>query len=153
MMVHLGAVLVFVVVLPTLLVAHQVADHWVQTQQQAIGKGAPGWSGRWACARHVAAYTLTTAVAVGVVVWLFALPVSLIGFVAGQAVSAVTHYWADRRVTLAALARRLGRSAFYALGSARPGQQDSVTLGGAYLLDQAWHWGWLWVAAIVTAVA
>jgi hypothetical protein len=42
-----------------LFVAHQVADHWIQTQHQADTKGCPGWPGRIACAAHVASYTAT----------------------------------------------------------------------------------------------
>jgi hypothetical protein len=49
-----GAAVTFAVVLPALLVAHTVADHWVQTDHQAGHKGLPGWAGRWACGKHVA---------------------------------------------------------------------------------------------------
>lgn len=151
---HLAAVTVFAATLPTLLVAHTVADHWVQTERQATGKHAAGWPGRLACARHVATYTLVTALAVGLVVGLFALPVTAGGFVAGQAVSALTHYWADRRTTLATLARWVGQAGFYTLGAPRPGRDDNpAPLGsGAYALDQSWHWLWLFVAALLTAV-
>jgi hypothetical protein len=66
----------------------------------------------------------------------------------------LTHYWADRRTTLAALATRVGKGEFYALGAPRPGREDNPTIGtGAYALDQAWHWVWLLVAALLTAVA
>lgn len=168
--------LTFAVLLPVLLVAHNVADHWVQSNAQAAAKGGPGWPGRLACARHVATYTATTALAVGLA-WLgFGLPVTPLGFVLDQALSAVTHYWADRRSTLAALARVAGKGEFWALGAPRSialvdsrtgngaeieitdlctGKQvpfDNPTLGtGAYALDQAFHWLWLLVAAPITA--
>jgi hypothetical protein len=101
----------------------------------------------------VASYTLVTAGMVGLVWALFGLPINPAGFVAGQAVSAVTHYWADRRTTLAGLAGRVGKGEFYRLGTPRPDHDDNPTLGtGAYALDQAWHWCWLFVAALVTAV-
>ncbi|HEX3778507.1 MAG TPA: transcriptional regulator [Pseudonocardiaceae bacterium] len=170
-----GAAVTFAVVLPTLLVAHNVADHWVQTSRQAIRKGHAGWVGRRACAGHVASYTLVTAASVAAMWWLFRLPISPAGFVAGQAVSAVTHYWADRRGTLAALARLAGKGEFWTLGAPRPVKAltqdnqlvslwdmngfevpaiDNPTLGtGAYALDQSWHWLWLAVAAVGTAVA
>jgi hypothetical protein len=73
--------------------------------------------------------------------------------VAGQLVSAVTHYWADRRTTLARLADALGKGGYYRLGAPRPGRDDNLSLGtGAYALDQSWHWLWLGVAATVTAL-
>jgi hypothetical protein len=72
---------------------------------------------------------------------------------AGLAVSAGSHYWADRRSTLAALAELVpGKGSFYRLGTPRPGRDDNPTLGtGAYALDQAWHTGWLLIAALVIA--
>lgn len=136
-----------------LLCAHQVADHWVQTEHQSAVKGRPGNAGRLACARHVASYTVVTAVAVLALWGAFQLDITWIGFVAGQLVSAVTHYWADRRSTLARLATLAGHAPFYALGAPREGCDDNPSLGtGAYALDQSWHWGWLGVAAFLTAV-
>src|SRR5690606_928380 len=74
-----------------LFVAHQVADHWVQTSHQAAHKGLPGHEGRLACLAHVASYTLTTTLAV-LVVWLaLDLPVTPVGVLLGQDVSAVAH--------------------------------------------------------------
>lgn len=181
----------FAVLLPSLLVAHHVADHWIQTDWQAKHKGDrdPWYVGRLACASHVATYTATTATAVALLWWLFALPITPLGFVLGQAVSAVTHYWADRRFTLQRLCERLGKGEFYRLGAPRgvhaatrrplaisegtftavvgrivdvklvtaDGQQaswDNPSLGtGSYALDQSWHWAWLFVAALVTALA
>lgn len=158
-----------------LLVAHQVADHWAQTSHQAGHKGLPGWEGRLACAAHVASYTLCTTMATLAVWLLLDLPLTLGGVLLGQALSAVTHYWADRRAPLRTLAERLRLGGFYGLGSPRPvrvlvvdehghaahdadGQPvtvpiDAPTLGtGAYALDQSWHWLWLGVAALVTVL-
>jgi hypothetical protein len=171
----------FAVLLPALLVAHNVADHWVQTGHQAATKGLPGWPGRWACAKHVATYTAVTAATVAVLWASFHLNISVWGFLAGQLVSAATHYWADRRTTLRWLAdlleHRMGKGWFYRLGQPRevtawtepingeehvvmleihgddPPGWDNPSLGtGAYALDQAWHGGWLGVAAFVTAL-
>lgn len=143
----------FAATLPSLLVAHHVADHWVQTSHQASVKGCAGWSGRWACAKHVAGYTAVTAGVTGVVWLLLGLAISPLGFVAGQLVSAVTHYWADRRWTLRRLAVVVGKGGFYTLGAPRDGKDDNPSLGtGAYVLDQSWHWAWLLVAALVTAM-
>lgn len=142
----------FATVFVALYVAHQVADHWVQTHHQACTKGDPGWAGRLACAAHVGSYTATVVVGLAVVEWRLGLPLSLPRVTAGLAVSAVSHYWADRRTTLARLAGWLGKSGFYALGAPRPGHDDNPTLGtGAYALDQSWHVGWLFVAALVIA--
>jgi putative flippase GtrA len=136
-----------------LLIAHNFADHWVQNSRDAATKGQHDWAGRLACARHVASYTAVTAVVVTVLWGVFRLDITWAGFAAGQLVSAVTHYWADRRFTLARLAALTGKAGFYALGAPRPGRDDNPSLGtGAYALDQSWHWGWLGVAAVLTAV-
>lgn len=168
----------FAVVLPSLMVAHHVADHWIQTDWQAKHKGDrdPWHVGHLACAAHVATYTLTTILFVSAAWLLFDLPISPAGFLLGQLVSAVTHYWADRRFTLERLCERLGKGNFYRLGAPRevsaytevvtingedyelhvypnsgPGSPpgwDNPSLGtGAYALDQSWHWFWLFVAA------
>lgn len=143
----------FAVVLPGLLVAHTVADHWVQTGHQAVTKGQRGNAGRRACAAHVASYTVVTALVVAVLALVFGLTVSLTGFVAGQLVSALTHYGADRGVLLRWLATVVGKGEFFAFGAPRAGHDDNPGLGtGAYALDQAWHWLWLLVAAVLTAV-
>lgn len=156
-MADLSAAIIFAAVLPALLVAHNVADHWVQTHHQAVTKGTAGWRGRLACAKHVAIYTAVTAVTV-LALWVaFGLPISILGFSAGQAVSAVSHYWADRRVPLRRLASTgvfgaIGKGDFWHVGTPREGHDDNPTLGtGAYALDQSWHWGWLGVAALITA--
>lgn len=103
------------------------------------------------------------------------LPVTVGGITLGQTISAVTHYWADRRTTLAALARRLGKAEFYSLGAPRPtavvavnsrGRRardaegrlvmvpvDAPTLGtGSYVLDQSWHWLWVGLSALATVL-
>lgn len=149
-----ASAMTFAVLLPALLVAHNVADHWVQTDGQAQAKGLPGWVGRRACLAHVGTYTLTTA-AVTALLWaVFALPITPAGFITGQVVSAVTHYIADRRTPLLVIGTALGKGGFFQLGAPRPGRDDNPSLGtGGYALDQAWHWGWLLAAALVTATA
>lgn len=143
----------FAATLPTLLVAHHVADHWVQTSHQAAAKSAKGNAGRAACAAHVATYTAVTASGVGMVWGALGLPISASGFFTGQLVSAATHYWADRRSTLARFAELVGNGEFYRLGAPRSGKDDNPHLGtGAYVLDQSWHWLWLFAAALITAL-
>lgn len=149
----IDSALTFAATLPSLLVAHNVADHWGQTSHQAAMKGRPGWSGRWNCVKHCASYTVVTASLVALIWAVLGLVISPLGFVAGQAVSAVTHYWADRRSTLYRLAEITGLAGFYNLGEPRPGKDDNRILStGAYALDQSWHWLWLFVAALLTAV-
>lgn len=142
----------FGAVFAALYAAHQVADHWIQTQHQADYKGDPGWPGRIACAAHVTTYTATGLFS------LFALAAAT-GWrpdpwhlVIGMSISAVTHYIADRRTPLARLAWALGSGPFWTLGAPRPGHRDNPSLGtGAYALDQSWHVGWLFFAALFIA--
>jgi hypothetical protein len=138
-----GAATVFATVFAALLAGHQVADYWVQTGGQAMRKGLPGWPGRRACAAHVATYTLTLAAFLALAAWWLALPVSPGWAAAGLAVSAVTHYFADRRTPLARLAARLGLGGFWRSG-------EGLASGAAHL-DQSWHWLWLFAAALITA--
>jgi hypothetical protein len=149
----------FVAVWVAMFIAHRVMDHWGQSSHQAANKGRHGGRaenriGRRACLAHVATYTLGTGLAVLVIDRLFAdVSVSPLGFLLGQVVSAMTHYWADRRFTLARLATATGKDAFYRLGAPREGHDDNPSLGtGAYALDQSWHEWWLGVAAVLTAV-
>lgn len=140
----------------TMLIWHNVADHWVQTDQQATDKGRHDHVGVLACLRHVATYTITLSIMLGVVWGLFDLAITPLGFLLGQVVSAVSHYWADRRYTLQWLATKftwLGKKKFYHMGAPRPGKDDNPCIGtGSYALDQAWHWGWLFFAALVTSL-
>ncbi|KXK58522.1 hypothetical protein AWW66_29260 [Micromonospora rosaria] len=133
-------VAVFAAVFATLYAAHQVGDHWIQSQHQATCKGAPGWSGRIACIAHVVTYTATAAAALTVVGVLLGLSLPVGQTVAGLLVSAVSHYVIDRRVPLRRLADWLGK--------------DPTWLergGGLYALDQSAHVGFLFAAALVVA--
>lgn len=58
--------------------------------------------------------------------------------------SAISHYWADRRTTLRALVVLVD-------GHGQPGKAEYYDHGGAAPLDQSWHIGWLFVAALVIA--
>ncbi|KUM79739.1 DUF3307 domain-containing protein [Streptomyces curacoi] len=143
---------VFAAVFIALYVAHSVGDHWVQTSHQSAHKGRPGWVGRLADARHVATLTATKVAVLLPVVWLLDLRLSVLGIVAGLGVDAVTHWWADRRTTLAWLARVTGKGEVYRLGAPRAGRDDNPHIGtGAYALDQSFHHLWLLVAALITA--
>jgi hypothetical protein len=133
----------FLVASAALTAAHQVADHWVQTDHQAATKGGQGWRARLACARHVATYTTTQGLAlVGAAKWL-GVPLAGRWTAAALATSAVTHYVADRREPLRRMAEATNLGRFYRL--------KADGLNGAYLMDQSWHYGWIFAAALITA--
>jgi hypothetical protein len=163
------------------LIAHNVADHWVQTTWEANNKGRKDSTGRAACLSHVVTYTFTITTVICALALIFHLPITWYGVLAGLAISAVTHYWADRRFTLQWFAGCLGKAEFYKLGQPRDitahtvvrktGEEastlrlrtsedthkeitwDNPSLGtGAYVLDQSWHWFWILVATVVTVV-
>ncbi|WP_038843405.1 DUF3307 domain-containing protein [Salinispora arenicola] len=130
----------FAALFAALYAAHAVADHWIQTQHQSDRKGRPGWTGRLACAAHVATYTATALAAVLVVAWRCDIDLHPGRLTLALAVSAVTHYIADRRTPLRRMADALGKN------------PDWLTKGGGlYALDQSWHIGWLAVAALIAA--
>lgn len=139
----MAAAVVFAAVFGAYAAGHQVGDYWVQREWQALGKGLPGWAGRRACAAHVAGYTLTLAVFLAVAAWWLSVPVRPGWAAAGLAVSAVTHYFADRRAPLARLAALAGKGGFWRCG-------EGLASGAAHL-DQSWHWLWLFAAALITA--
>lgn len=139
------AAVTFAASFAALYTAHEVGDHWVQTHRQALAKGAAGWSGRWACVRHVVALVVCKGIALAALPLVVDLPLSLWAVVVALAVDAISHYWADRRSTLAALAAKVGKGEFARLGD---GAVASVGTG-AYALDQSWHIGWLCVAALI----
>lgn len=145
----------FAVTLAALYAAHEVGDQWVQTHHQACTKGGRGEqqrAGQAACARHVASMTATKALMLGVTSAVTGTRLPLGRTAVALAVDAASHYWADRRYTLAGLADRLGKGEYYRLGSPRPDRDDNLTIGtGAYALDQAWHAAWLWAAALIVA--
>jgi hypothetical protein len=144
---------VFAVVSAAMYAAQAVGDHWVQTEAQAAAKGLPGWAGRWACARHVATLSLVKIGAIALAVAVTGVQPDGNAVAAALVTDAVSHYWADRRVTLRGLARRLGHGQFWMLGAPREGHDDNATLGtGAYALDQSWHAGWLFISALIASV-
>lgn len=147
----------FAAVFVALYVAHSVGDHWVQTSAQSAAKGRPGWVGRLADTRHVVTLTLTKLAVLLPVGLLLGLHLSVLGLMVGLGVDAVTHWWADRRTTLAWLAKVTGKSEFYTLGTgAHPAHPvndqggPAAHLGtGAYALDQSFHHLWLLIAALL----
>ena len=157
--------LTFAAVFAALYAAHMVGDHWPSTQHGALHKGmrrrdavAAGLhplTGPRACAAHVATYTATGIVFLALLVWRTGLDLNPWRTASTLAVSAATHYWADRRYTLKWLCDQLafiGKDRFYTLGAPRPGHDDNPTLGtGAYALDQSFHILCLFIAALIAA--
>jgi hypothetical protein len=130
--------------------AHQIADHWVQTEHQAATKGCAGRRGRVACAAHVGTYTATAAVSLALTFWVCGMHPDTLRVGAGLAASALTHYLADRRTPLRLIAEAVGHRPFFHLGMPRPGRDDNPSLGtGAYAMDQSWHIWWLFIAALI----
>lgn len=129
--------------------AHEVADHWVQVDDQAIHKGKANRDGAIACFEHVLTYTATQAAALIAVQRATGMRLSWRRAALGLALSAATHYFADRQgghwqdkpargiVRLASLTGHAG----WLAGDPNAG----------YLMDQAWHKGWITVAALVAA--
>ena len=148
----LYAAVVFAAAFAALFAAHSFGDHWVQTHTQACGKGARTAAGVRACLAHVATLTLTKGAALLAMELVTGLRLSIVAVLIALLVDAASHYWADRRYTLARLADRLGKGGFYRMGAPRPGTDDAPHLGtGAYALDQSWHIGWLFIAALIIA--
>lgn len=136
----------FAVTLAVLYIAHHVADHWVQTNRQAVTKGRPArdedgrrdHSGQLANLRHVATLTATLAGALLLVAWRVGIDYDPARFVLALAVNAISHYFADRRVYLLRMARAIGKGGWI--------DHDPTA---AYHLDQSWHLGWLLITALI----
>lgn len=129
--------------------SHEVADHWVQVDSQATAKGDRSRAGAVACAKHVATYTATQALALAAVSRATGARLSWKRGALALAVSAATHYAADRQGGhwrdpephgIVRLAAATGHSGWL--------RRDP---GAGYLMDQAWHKGWIFVAALVAA--
>jgi hypothetical protein len=146
--------LIFACVFATLYAAHHIGDQWIQTHIQACTKGADGWTGRLACARHSLTVTVTKIILLVVTNAVIGLHISAGFTAAALALDAASHYWADRRTTLAKLAALVHKGDYYRLGTPRPGHDDNPTTGtGAFHLDQAWHIAWIWITALIIAAA
>jgi hypothetical protein len=139
---------IFAAVFCALYAAHSFGDHWVQSHRQAGSKGQRTRPGARACLAHVATLTVTKAVALGLLMVVTGFrPAAPEWLGLGLLVDAVSHYWADRRYTLAWLAERIGKGGFYRLGM----PEVAPTGTGAYALDQSWHHAWLFVTALIIA--
>ncbi|MFJ1993099.1 hypothetical protein [Streptomyces asiaticus] len=129
---------------------HTLADYWGQRDTDAQAKGLPGREGRAACARHVANHTAHLGIALVAANRLLDLDIKPRRLATGLALSAATHYiadrsgghWKDKEPTtfLVRTAHRLGKQGWI---------QNDPTAGPH--LDQAWHRLWHLVAATIIA--
>ncbi|MFF4292158.1 hypothetical protein ACFY0N_00710 [Streptomyces vinaceus] len=131
--------------------AHEVGDYIVQRDADAKIKGHPSPAGAAACLRHVASYTATQAATLYALDRQLRLGLDWRRAALGLALSAATHYAADRcnghwpdstpdAPLLVRAAHKVGKGGWLA-GDHRAGA----------LLDQAWHKGWILAAAAITA--
>lgn len=136
----------FGTIMGALLVAHYLGDYFVQTDVQAQNKGRRGTRlfdhiGRIYCLRHALTYTLTLA---GVLLAVLALAgveltaITQMTVWTALVLNGITHYIIDRRWTLEAFARLIGKSGWI--------DNDPEALPK---LDQAAHLVLLGVAAYV----
>ncbi|WP_445183471.1 transcriptional regulator [Pseudonocardia sp. Cha107L01] len=90
--------------------AHTFADYWAQTTHQATRHAGENAVGRRACVAHVAVYTLSGTVTVCAANKMLSLDATWRGILIGQFISGASHYFADRRHPLRALAHWRQRS-------------------------------------------
>lgn len=139
----------FAAVYALMRMAADLGDHWIQSDHQAVTKGQhdenegqSSRAGRIACSAHVATYTATQALVLVAGSRAMGFKLSPGRVAAALALSAGTHWWADRRIHLKALAAATGKENFYGLGG---------PLGGNYALDQAFHHLFETAAAAIAA--
>lgn len=134
--------------------AHEVADHIVQVDRDAVAKGKEGAEGRIACLRHVGSYTLTQAVALAAADCGLKLRLDWRWATAGLLVSAATHYAADRSGGRWAEDPEKQPTTRMVRAAHRSGKGGWLTRDpqAGYRIDQAWHKGWIAIAAGIVAV-
>jgi hypothetical protein len=147
----------FAAILGTLAAAHNVADHVIQTDAQALGKQF-----HWGpMAGHVASYHAAQVAALAATDRALGLGLSPRRTAVAVAFSAATHAFLDRRWPVKRALELTGSPGF-AKGSYRllahaddPSKVINVEyvapLNGPYLADQALHHACLWVAALIIA--
>lgn len=136
----------FGTIMGALVVAHYLGDYFVQTDMQAQHKGARGtrftnFVGRTQCLAHALTYTLTLAGVLFAVFIVSGVELPLTAHISAWTLlvlNGATHYVIDRRWTLEAFARFIGKSGWI--------DNDSEALPK---LDQAAHIVLLGVVAFV----
>lgn len=108
----------FATVFAAFLIGHYLGDYFVQTDVQAQNKGRRGsrlenFIGRTHCFWHALGYTTTLAGVLGVALLVEGVEVGGRGSLvvwSALILNGITHYIIDRRWTLEAFARRIGKS-------------------------------------------
>jgi hypothetical protein len=136
------APVVFAVSLLTLLVAHQVGDHVLQTDYQAATKSSRGRAAAAAMLGHLAGYHLGALVLLVGTGTALGLPLTVPGVAAGLAFSAGTHALLDLRWPVRAVLRAAGAAKF---------AEATAPVCGMYAADQALHTLCLLIAALLVA--
>ncbi|GAA2946301.1 MULTISPECIES: hypothetical protein [Streptomyces] len=131
--------------------AHEVGDYIIQRDADAAVKGHRGPTGAAACLRHVTSYTATQALALYGADRALRLGLDWRRAAAGLALSAVTHYAADRCAGHWADTSDQAPLLVRAAHAAGKGTWLTRDPGAGPLIDQAWHKGWIAVAAAVAA--
>lgn len=140
----LEAAVIFAVGAVTMGAAHEVADHVLgQTDKIAANKVKPGRVGWSHILQHVLQYHVVMVVMLAIVVAVFSLPVSILGFSAAILFSAVSHAFIDRRWPVKWLLQKTGSPGFAEL---------TQPLCGMYLADQSLHKACLWISALLLAL-
>src|SRR4051794_30917491 len=122
---------VFAVSMATLVAAHQLADHIVQTDTDAHAKAGPGWNGWRHLLMHVSTYHGTALLMLLITAVALDVPLTVTGMLAGLGFSAVTHAFLDRRWPVRWILQHTGSAAF----------ADRMSpICGMYLADQALHY-------------
>ena len=134
--------LIFAVSLATLVAAHQLADHIIQTDTDANAKATPGWTGWQHLLCHVGTYHATALVMLLITVGALQIPTTVGGLIAGLGFSAVTHAFLDRRWPVRWILDHTGSAAF---------ADRQTPVCGMYLADQALHYACLWISALLIA--
>lgn len=146
----------FAIAFCALIAAHQVGDHWFgQSHHEALNKGGIGdhsAEGRRCAARHALKMAAHSAVFLVLAELFTGARFGLVAFTVAILVNSVSHYFIDRRWTLEWFANKTGKGDFYRLGN------DTVNASGtrafhigtgAYALDQAAHWFFVFVSALI----
>jgi hypothetical protein len=144
----------FAAVLGTLAAAHNVADHVLQTDHQALHKAdADGWGA--AMAGHVGSYHATQVAALATADRVLGLGLSPRRVAVAVAISAATHGFLDRRWPVRRALELTGSPGFsrgtYRIVGTADNSEQIAPLHGPYLADQALHHGVLWVCALIAA--
>ena len=133
-----AAVAEFAATLAVFYGAHAPADHWIQSDHQAVSKGKDGWVARRAALFHVLTYTAVIVVGMLALALRFDIHYDLPRVALALVFNGATHYVADRRAPLEKLATWRGKGSWLKFDPE-----------AGYKLDQSWHITFLVVSAFI----